>query len=208
MLFLLKLKPFPRKENTRWWINYFLNRRYSAVSSDVNKKSEFILVLCLYCVLKCVFLYVDNMNVLLILMCCQSTVLRTRSLIDSIIIIILALSTALSLSLSQRVTTSLTGRTSTFGSGSNREDKVETPVNSGPDPCLPEICDKMSVRQSQRVVSYFSSLYCRCCSCLDDTWIHGKWYLFRSVIHDIVDNPFFEWTVLLLIFASRSGSLN
>ena len=91
------------------------------------------------------------MNVLLILMCCQSSVLRPRSLIDSIIIIILALSTALSLSLSlsQVVTTSLIGRTSTFGSGSNREEKVETPVNSGPDPCLPEICDKMSVRQSQ-----------------------------------------------------------
>ena len=111
------------------------------------------MVLCLYCVLKCVFLYVDNMNVLLILMCCQSSVLRPRSLIDSIIIIILALSSQhcsiLYLSVSQRVTSSLIGRTSTFGSGSNREEKVETPVNSGPDPCLPEICDKMSVRQSQ-----------------------------------------------------------
>ena len=123
-----------------------------------------------------------------------------------IIIIILVLSAAPS----QPVTSSLAGRTSTFGSGSNREDKVETPVNSGPDPCLPEICDKMWVSDNQRElwgrVSYLSCFYCRCCSCLDDTWIHGKWYLFRSVIHDIVDNPFFEWTVLLLIFASRSGS--
>ena len=48
-----------------------------------------------------------------------------------------------------------------------------------------------------------TTLTFRCCSCLEDTWIHGKWFFFRSVIHDIVDNPFFEWTVLLLIFASR-----
>ena len=52
------------------------------------------------------------------------------------------------------VTRSLAGRTSTFGSGSNREDKVETPVNSGPDPCLPEICDKMSVRQTHSLALF------------------------------------------------------
>ena len=75
-----------------------------------------------------------------------------ESLMESIMIIILALSAALSLS--QRVTNSLTGRTSTFGSGSNREDKVETPVNSGPDPCLPEICDKMSVRQTHSLALF------------------------------------------------------
>ena len=66
-------------------------------------------------------------------------------------------------------------------------------------------CESDSLRVVRRYLSCFS---CRCCSCLDDTWIHGKWYLFRSVIHDIVDNPFFEWTVLLLIFASRSGCLS
>lgn len=43
----------------------------------------------------------------------------------------------------------------------------------------------------------------RCCSCMEGSWIQGKWDLFRSIIHDIVDNPFFEWTILLLIFASR-----
>merc|ERR1719410_2331652 len=77
-----------------------------------------------------------------------------------------------------------TTKSLSFGSGSAREEKAETPVNSGPDPCLPEICDKV------------------CCSCFDDTWIYEKCHFFRSVVHDIVDNPFFEWTVLLLIFAS------
>ena len=38
---------------------------------------------------------------------------------------------------------------------------------------------------------------------MEGTWIFGKWELIRTVVHDIVDNPFFEWTILLLIFASR-----
>ena len=37
---------------------------------------------------------------------------------------------------------------------------------------------------------------------MEGTCIQSKWDLFRSIIHDVVDNPFFEWTVLLLIFAS------
>merc|ERR550534_2062575 len=32
--------------------------------------------------------------------------------------------------------------------------------------------------------------------------LYNNWTLFRTIIHDIVDNPFFEWTILLLIFAS------
>ena len=36
-----------------------------------------------------------------------------------------------------------TTKSLSFGSGSAREEKAETPVNSGPDPCLPEICDKV-----------------------------------------------------------------
>lgn len=36
-----------------------------------------------------------------------------------------------------------TSKSLSFGSGSAREDKSETPVNSGPDPCLPELCDKV-----------------------------------------------------------------
>ena len=35
---------------------------------------------------------------------------------------------------------------------------METPVNSGPDPCLPEICDKMSVRQSGSCFLFLISL--------------------------------------------------
>ena len=42
-----------------------------------------------------------------------------------------------------------------------------------------------------------------CCTCLDDTCLMRSWNRMRKVIHDIVDNPFFEWTILLLIFASR-----
>ena len=38
---------------------------------------------------------------------------------------------------------------------------------------------------------------------MEESWIYRKFFFFRSVVHDIVDNPFFEWTVLLLIFASR-----
>ena len=49
----------------------------------------------------------------------------------------------------------------------------------------------------------FNVLFSRCCSCMEGTWIYRKFFFFRSVIHDLVDNPFFEWTVLLLIFASR-----
>ena len=41
---------------------------------------------------------------------------------------------------------------------------------------------------------------------MEDSWIYRKCFFFRSVVHDIVDNPFFEWTVLLLIFASRWDS--
>ena len=44
----------------------------------------------------------------------------------------------------------------------------------------------------------------RCCSCCEGTWLQTKWDFLRSIVHDIVDNPFFEWTILLLIFASRS----
>ena len=47
----------------------------------------------------------------------------------------------------------------------------------------------------------------RCCSCCEGTWFQTKWDFFRSIVHDIVDNPFFEWTILLLIFASRSPIL-
>ena len=36
-----------------------------------------------------------------------------------------------------------TSKSLSFGSGSAREDKSETPVNAGPDPCLPELCDKV-----------------------------------------------------------------
>jgi hypothetical protein len=38
---------------------------------------------------------------------------------------------------------------------------------------------------------------------MEETWVQGKWDLFRNIVHDVVDNPFFEWTILLLIFASR-----
>jgi hypothetical protein len=38
---------------------------------------------------------------------------------------------------------------------------------------------------------------------MEDTWLQSRWDLFRNIVHDIVDNPFFEWTILLLIFASR-----
>ena len=40
-------------------------------------------------------------------------------------------------------------------------------------------------------------------TCFDDTVFMAVWDHCRKVIHDIVDNPFFEWTILLLIFASR-----
>ena len=40
-----------------------------------------------------------------------------------------------------------TSKSLSFGSGSARgEDKSETPVNAGPDPCLPELCDKVWVK--------------------------------------------------------------
>ena len=38
---------------------------------------------------------------------------------------------------------------------------------------------------------------------MEETWLQGRWDLFRNIVHDVVDNPFFEWTILLLIFASR-----
>ncbi len=40
---------------------------------------------------------------------------------------------------------------------------------------------------------------------MNDTFLMNSWDKSRRVIHDIVDNPFFEWTILLLIFASRLG---
>ena len=46
-------------------------------------------------------------------------------------------------------------------------------------------------------------ILCRGCSCMEETWLQGRWDLFRNIVHDVVDNPFFEWTILLLIFASR-----
>ena len=34
------------------------------------------------------------------------------------------------------------------------------------------------------------------------TCLGRSWTAFRQFVHDVVDNPFFEWTILLLIFAS------
>ena len=39
-------------------------------------------------------------------------------------------------------------------------------------------------------------------ACLSDTALMRAWSRSRQIVHDIVDNPFFEWTILLLIFAS------
>ena len=138
------------------WTNF---RGHSAVMSIRNESLYLIL-----CVLKCVFLRVDNMNVLLILMCCQPSELRSRKfalLSPSNYVYDYSGSERCSPpALTSRLTWSVSGRTSTFGSGSNREDKLETPVNSGPDPCLPEICDKMLVRPALswvRVLIYLLS---------------------------------------------------
>lgn len=43
---------------------------------------------------------------------------------------------------------------------------------------------------------------CGCCSFLGDTCIGKSWARLRQFVHHVVDNPFFEWTILLLIFAS------
>lgn len=43
---------------------------------------------------------------------------------------------------------------------------------------------------------------CSCFSCLGDTCIGKSWSCLRTFVHHVVDNPFFEWTILLLIFAS------
>ena len=40
------------------------------------------------------------------------------------------------------------------------------------------------------------------CFCFRGTCIGRCWDMWRQVIFDFVDNPFFEWTILLLIFAS------
>ena len=40
-------------------------------------------------------------------------------------------------------------------------------------------------------------------TCLEGTALKRGWDHWRQVVHDVVDNPFFEWTILLLIFASR-----
>jgi hypothetical protein len=59
------------------------------------------------------------------------------------------------------------------------------------------------------VKKYFSArkiimIYFRfgCCSFMGETCPGKIWTCTRQLIHDIVDNPFFEWTILLLIFAS------
>ncbi len=75
-------------------------------------------------------------------------------------------------------------------SGADKDDDEEGggKSNSGvPEPCCPEICSKIF----------------RWATCLDDTALMRAWSGSRKVIHDVVDNPFFEWTILLLIFASR-----
>ena len=43
-----------------------------------------------------------------------------------------------------------------------------------------------------------SSLWC----CIRGTCLERGWDSFRQIVFDFVDNPFFEWTILLLIFAS------
>ena len=42
----------------------------------------------------------------------------------------------------------------------------------------------------------------RWATCLEGTALKRGWDHWRQVVHDVVDNPFFEWTILLLIFAS------
>ena len=41
-----------------------------------------------------------------------------------------------------------------------------------------------------------------CCACLGNTCIGKSWSGTRQFVFNVVDNPFFEWTILLLIFAS------
>ena len=41
-----------------------------------------------------------------------------------------------------------------------------------------------------------------CCECFSESCIGKSWAGFRLFVFNIVDNPFFEWTILLLIFAS------
>ena len=41
-----------------------------------------------------------------------------------------------------------------------------------------------------------------CCSFLGGTCLGKSWTWTRQFVHNVVDNPFFEWTILLLIFAS------
>ena len=48
-------------------------------------------------------------------------------------------------------------------------------------------------------IDHFS---CSCCSFLGNTCLGRSWTAIRQFVHDVVDNPFFEWTILLLIFAS------
>ena len=60
-----------------------------------------------------------------------------------------------------------------------------------------------SVRQYQSNCSFSWA------TCFEGTALKRGWDHWRQVVHDVVDNPFFEWTILLLIFASRhvlSGS--
>ena len=53
-------------------------------------------------------------------------------------------------------------------------------------------------------VSHIECLFCRFrwATCLEGTALKRGWDHWRQVVHDVVDNPFFEWTILLLIFAS------
>nr|XP_040580398.1 sodium channel protein 60E-like [Lepeophtheirus salmonis] len=75
-------------------------------------------------------------------------------------------------------------KTLTFEEGLN--DETSEHKQKKPDPCFPYLCTRLLP----------------CYTCFEESWIGMKWYLIRQVIHDIVDNPFFEWTILLLIFAS------
>ena len=93
-----------------------------------------------------------------------------------------------------------------------------------PDPCCPLLCERMWVYiQSHSYNFYFSTRYsfipvwklilihkyififfrfsC-CCECFSESCIGKSWAGFRLFVFNIVDNPFFEWTILLLIFAS------